>query len=84
MEYYGIMVPVIVGCCFVFATYIYQGMGDDGENNDENKSQSYQPNYFVIFCIGLILGIGAVFMFGNKEESIQTVMKEIDLADPGF
>jgi hypothetical protein len=68
--------PLVVACCFVIVAYLVKGRDED---------VSKRPSYFVVFSIGLVLACGVQFFFGNSaDETINNVMKEIDVGAPDF
>ena len=70
------LVPVLVACCFVLAAYLFKGRDENPEN---------RPNYIVVFSTGFVLAFAASYFFGPApEETINNLMKEIDMGDPGF
>ncbi len=75
MEY---MLPFVIASSFVLLIYMFKGNGDP---NDSNK---VSPPYFVIFCVGLVLAFGGMFFMGNNDETVNNMMKVIDMGDPNF
>ena len=68
--------PFVVACCLVIVAYLVKG---------RNEDVSKRPSYFVVFSVGLVLAYGVLYFFGNStEETINNVMKEIDVGDPDF
>ena len=43
-----------------------------------------RPNYIALFIICFIVGVAVMFFLGNEDESLNVVMKEIDIGDPDF
>jgi multisubunit Na+/H+ antiporter MnhB subunit len=68
--------PLVVASSFVILLYLVKGRNPDPES---------KPNYIVAFSTGLVLTVVAMYFIGNSsEETINNVMREIDLADPDF
>ena len=83
------VIPVVVASVLVLVAYLVRANAANAANGTTASDGSSKPaaptNYFVIFCVGLLLGIGAAYLFGGgKKESLQNVMREIDLGEPKF
>ena len=71
-----IFIPFIVASCIVLVVYLCKG---------HEKETSKQPNYIVLFCVGLLLAYGGMYLFGGGSgESLQNLMMEIDTNQPSF
>lgn len=73
-----VVIPLVVGCCAVLVAYLLQKpVQEDGQKNP--------TNFFVIFCCGIVMGFVGTYLFGNaQDETINNVMREIDMLGPPF
>ena len=67
--------PVLVSAAVVLATYLMK--------KDELDSTK-KPNYFVLFIVCLCISGGVVYISSSGEDSINLVMKEIDIGECPF
>ncbi len=68
-------VPFLVAFAITMIVFILRK-----DEPDMNK----RPNYIVLFMICFVVGVIVMFFLGNEEESLNIVMKEIDVGDPDF
>ena len=73
-------IPFVAASCLVLVLYLFQGSSDGSD-----APTSKQPNYFVVFCLGLILTYAIMYLFrGGTDDSLNNLMKEIDVGEPKF
>jgi hypothetical protein len=76
---FDVVIPLVVGCCAVLVAYLLQ------KPSSNENAQTPPTNYFVIFCCGIILGFVGTYLFGSPpDETINNVLREIDILEPNF
>jgi hypothetical protein len=67
--------PILISTAVLVVIYLMK---------KDEPDPSKRPNYPILFVILLVLSGGIVYVFGNQDDTINIVMKEIHTGDPNF